>query len=1042
MSDRPKQQVIDRRYVINEVLGQGGMGVVYRATDRLFNKSVALKQVLSEVESNGFSTSYGIDDFRLSLAREFKLSASLRHPNIVDVLEYGFDTENIPYYTMEVLDKPKSIAEFALEHGMTTRFELLIQLLNALSYLHRRGIVHRDLKPANVLIDNGQVKVLDFGLSVLKDHRSTDDVGEVTAGTLAYISPEVLMGQGTSVMSDLYAVGIMAYEMIAGHHPFDLSNPGILVNQIVGDIPDASQLDVSESLANVIIRLLQKEPDMRYTSAEATIEALQRHLNLKSQVDNHVAIRESFLQAAKLVGRETELSQLEKGLEEAIDEKGSLWLVAGESGVGKTRLLDELRTRALVKGMLVMRGLADRVGSRPYELWLPILRWVTILLDDLSVDDIEFLSRFISDIDTLIEIDFPRNLSKEFKPEETRQYILDLLHRLTVQTKRPILIMLEDLHWAGDESLQMLYDLADKIDELPSMMVLASFRDDEKADLIDALPDVPLLKLRRLEKQSIAELSEAMLGKAGRQEHVIRLLERETEGNVFFLIEVVRALVEEVGQLDQIGRATLPERVFAGGIQTVIERRLNRIDPTGRRLLEIASAMGRILNLTLLQAIEPTIELENWLRNCLDAAVLEVNEGHWSFAHDKLRLGVLHNMPDEKLRDIHSRIATMMEQLYGSGTTHINLLADHWGLAGNTEREAYYLILAADDELQIGLYASAIKKFTRVRDILDETDAQYTDIEMNIAQAHLGLGEYDKAQSIYEALHAKVKDKDDVLTAHVMLMLGDVFVAQENLAQAQQSYDDALKLYQEISSKSGLMETLNRLGNVAYEQGDEDKANEYYQESINISRDTGNTWTMAGALHYETTNVSIDASEFEQVRGFLEQSLLEHESNNDDAGIADVLLNLGIAAAATSNLTEADNYFKRSLAKWDALSNSAKLADTTNHLARLKLKQGELDSANTYALQALEYAQNANLEANQYSAIATIGSLMLAQNKNVEALRLFTYLAYADVEETLQDKAERHIMQLEVKIAPEKLESAWSEGKSLTLDAIVKLLLG
>ena len=93
MAENSTPQIIDRRYVIKQILGQGGMGVVYHATDRLFSKDVALKQVLTDAEAMEFSSSYSEDDYRLSLAREFKLSASLRHPNVVDVLEYGFDVE-------------------------------------------------------------------------------------------------------------------------------------------------------------------------------------------------------------------------------------------------------------------------------------------------------------------------------------------------------------------------------------------------------------------------------------------------------------------------------------------------------------------------------------------------------------------------------------------------------------------------------------------------------------------------------------------------------------------------------------------------------------------------------------------------------------------------------------------------------------------------------------------------------------------------------------------------------------------------------------
>jgi eukaryotic-like serine/threonine-protein kinase len=1042
MGDRTPLQVIDRRYVINTILGQGGMGVVYHATDRLFNKDIALKQVLTDPAAIEFSSSYGIEDYRLSLAREFKLSASLRHPNIVDVLEYGFDLDNIPYYTMEVLSQPQSILEYALLQPISVRLELIVQLLNAISYLHRRGIVHRDLKPANVLIENGQVKVLDFGLSIMQDHTKTsEDESDVTVGTLAYIAPEVLMGKAPSRVTDLYAIGVMGYEMIAGKHPFDVSNPGVLIHQIVTEFPDINQLDVKVEIANIFMRLLHKDPDLRQPSAQDVIDELEKEIHSTQSV-NQVAIRESFLQAAKLVGRESELHQLEQALDQSVNRHSSMWLVVGESGVGKSRLLEELRTRALVKGLLVMRGLADRVGSRPYELWLPILRWIAILLEDLTVDDIEFLSRFITDLDTLIEIDFPPNLSKEFKPEAIREFIVNLLRRLSQHLKRPILIILEDLHWAEDESLQLLYDLPEIIDSIPSLMVAASFRDDEGVSLIDALPNVNLLKLQRFDTDKIAELSQAMLGEGGKQEHVIRLLERETEGNVFFLIEVVRALAEEIGQLDQIGRATLPERVFSGGIQTVIDRRLKQIDPAGRELLQIASVMGRILNITLLQTIEPDIDMNRWLTDCLDAAVLEVNEGRWSFAHDKLRLGVLQHLSEDELCLLHTRIASAMEQLYGSSTTHINLLAEHWGQAKNTEREAHYTILAGGEELRIGLYESAIGRFKRVLDIIEESDSRYIDIELNIAQAHLGRAEYENAREIYVQILHKLPDNDEVLSAYTRVMLGDICVAQENLIQAHTHYQDALLLYQEASNKSGIAEVLNRLGNVAYELDDEDAANEYFQQSLNLSRDSGDQWTMTSALQYETTASMIDTAEFEEVRDSLEQSLREREQESNHAGIADVLMNLGVAAEASAKYDIAEDYFNRCLAIRKTLKVNDDLADVYNHLATLKLGQSDMETALQFAKSSLNFALKSSTDNLVYDSISTIGTIYIQQDKLSDGLKLFTFLAYAsDIPEKLQDTAERQVMGFEVKLSDDEFENAWVAGKSLTLEQLTTSLL-
>src|SRR6185369_17194417 len=120
-----------------------------------------------------------------------------------------------------------------------------------------------------------------------------------------------------------------------------------------------------------------------------------------------------------------------------------------------------------------------------------------------------------------------------------------------------------------------------------------------------------------------------MLGAAGSQPHVLELLEKETEGNVFFLVEVVRALAEEAGSLSQIGHMSLPRRVFAGGVEQIVQRRLERVPENTRHLLRIAAVAGRQLDLRLLAAIDTSIDTEEWLTVCANAGVLDVMNEEW-----------------------------------------------------------------------------------------------------------------------------------------------------------------------------------------------------------------------------------------------------------------------------------------------------------------------------------------------------------------------------------------------------------------------------
>src|SRR5689334_1621800 len=209
-----------RRYQTGKMLGQGGMGAVYEALDRLTGKTIALKRVTGLTENQTFNSPSDSLNFRLALAREFKVLASLRHPNIISVLDYGFDEQRQPYITMELVEDASDFVKAAQAQSPDEQINLLIDLLQALAYLHRRGLLHHDLKPSNVLVThNGHVKVLDFGLAMEPEQAEGDVVG-----TLAYMAPEVIQGREPTTAIDLYAVGVIAYEIFSGKHPFDTDN--------------------------------------------------------------------------------------------------------------------------------------------------------------------------------------------------------------------------------------------------------------------------------------------------------------------------------------------------------------------------------------------------------------------------------------------------------------------------------------------------------------------------------------------------------------------------------------------------------------------------------------------------------------------------------------------------------------------------------------------------------------------------------------------------------------------------------------------------
>jgi hypothetical protein len=428
-------------------------------------------------------------------------------------------------------------------------------------------------KPANILVTGGQVKVLDFGLTVF-NHQPTG-----LAGTLKWMAPEVLRGLAASPAADLYAVGVLAYQLFAGRYPFSDHTPEGLLTAILNHDPDLSPSLVPEALAGILRRLLAKAPADRYSDAHQVIADLYQTIHLHPPRETS-EVRESFLQAARLMGREAELAEFGRAFKAALRHDGSAWLVGGESGVGKTRLLTELRTAALAQGMVVLQGQAVATSRRPYHLWLDLLHQLA-LISDPDDHDLAVLKRIEPRVAVLR--DAPVADAPDLDPPSTHRRLVAVMTAAFSRLNQPVLL-LEDLQWASDESLAILDQLLSIVQDLP-LVIVASYRDDELPGLPARLPPMQTRTLNRLRAHEVADLSEAMLGAAGRQPDVVDLLLQETEGNAFFVTEVVRALVEEGGGLDQIGNFTLPDKVFSEGMQRMIQRRLDRSGEQARPML-------------------------------------------------------------------------------------------------------------------------------------------------------------------------------------------------------------------------------------------------------------------------------------------------------------------------------------------------------------------------------------------------------------------------------------------------------------------------
>ena len=259
------------RYQILEQVGRGGMGVVYRARDPVLDRDVAIKSLLVD---------FGVDqDARGRFQQEARAAARLQHPNIVTIYEFG-EQDDSPFLIMEFLggDDLEGLMRrdppLSLEH----RVDIVAQLCDGLAFAHEQGVVHRDIKPGNVrVLEDGSVKLLDFGIATVQQADATSGTGTF-AGSAGYASPEQLSMERVDARSDLFSVGVLAYELMTGRQPFTGDSPPAVAYQVLNEEPPTLRSiapQLPEALEQVITRALRKKPDQRWGSANELGDAFR-----------------------------------------------------------------------------------------------------------------------------------------------------------------------------------------------------------------------------------------------------------------------------------------------------------------------------------------------------------------------------------------------------------------------------------------------------------------------------------------------------------------------------------------------------------------------------------------------------------------------------------------------------------------------------------------------------------------------------------------------------------------------------------------------
>jgi eukaryotic-like serine/threonine-protein kinase len=980
---------LGKRYQLLERIGKGGMGVVYRAKDRLSGEEVALKSLLLDQTMAG--SEFQSLNQRVQLANEFKWLASLRHPNIVSVIDYGFDLMGHPFFTMELLHGYTNIVEACSKKPLHQRLSILGYVLHALAYLHRRNVIHRDLKNTNVLVKDGQVKLLDFGLVTLRGQEIDKNF---VVGTLTYMPPEAITGASPTMSGDLYSFGVLAYYALTGRLPFENSNNNELIQAILHNPVNFSDFILPDDLRMTLERLLAKNPDLRYESAHEVITVLNRagaSIPIETQ-----QIRESFLRAAAFIGRKTELVKLKMALVETSNSEGSSWLVAGETGIGKSRLIQELRTYALTRGCLILEGEASSQSREPFGLWRNILRR---LLLELSLDKREH---------ALVE----SLLKGTEKPLENIPERLGNLLVKQFSGQESVLLILEDIHWADEPSLELLRQLLSRVKPLPLMLV-ASYRSDDAPRLGKDLNVTASISLERFTLDEIEELTKAILGQIDKR--LTKLLIQETEGNLFFLVEVLRTLAEQAGTLNDIGNIEWQSRILTGGIRGIIDNRLKHLPSKHINTLEIAALVGRRVDVRLLARV--TNELEAFLQAGEGAAIFEVHNNEWHFSHNKLREIIEDYILPVHKRELHQRILLELEKLYGKEAAA--QLVYHAHEARDKRRELRYAIVAADDAFKVFSLKDAIRYYQRAIALSSQRKIDTKELSrlyQQLGRAFELSNQYLNAEQAYqEEYDLGLSQSLENLELNALTNLACLYSSPNPLFSHQngrQFITKGLILAERLRNKleQARLYWASMVSNI-YSDGNTLRAVDDGLRSLRLAQDVGDVRILAFTLH-DLSRAYLFEADFERGRALMERACTFWQELDHLPMLADGYGNLSILHTFMGNYENALVLSKKAYNLANEINSGWGRSVALSYVGTIYMEQGHL----SLAIETMqECLNNSEIVGNHLPLVLTRSELALAH------LRQGNYLNALEAARLALEVANNHIHYHMLELSPKSV---------------------
>jgi hypothetical protein len=728
------------RFHIRKQLGVGGFGAVYLVRDREQDRDVALK------------TLQGRGPVRAgTLAGAFTELAGFRHENLVPLYLLFGEGEH-PYFTMEYV---RGLNFFEhVRHGPGVDYPRLrraiSQVVSGLSVLHRAGKLHQDIKPSNVLVTaEERVVLLDYGLLEV-EARELGRSLEVS-GSAEYVSPEQARGEPLSAASDWYSLGILLYQALTGALPFRGGWTELNESRRKGP-PSPKRLDVSipEELSELCMSLLAYEPGHR-----SGAEELLAHCSLPRS-----SLRPPPRAESLLFGRQAELEALEQALARVPEVRGVTVLVDGNSGVGKTALVEHFLTHEEgPEGAIVLRGRCYEREQVPYQ-------GIDSLIDDVcrllhGLDTVAAESVLPRHVGALVRL-FPvlervpvvakrseRDRSVGADEQETRRQAFGAFRELLARIAdyRTLIVHIDDLQWGDRDTAGLLRDVL-RPPDAPIMLLILGYRreDQERSPCLRVLAQEPIGTETRLHLGPLSsDAAEALMGELLQAEEAnvdISRLVQEAAGNPFLLQEVAR-----FAGLDRRGRPGSG----ALDVHAALRARVDRLPLAALELLQTVSVAGHpITEEVARRAAAPAGSAANAWRLLVDEHLVRFSGPRDAQLvetfHDRVRETVLASMTLQRARACHRGLAAALEE---AGNADPEVLARHHAAGENPERALECTVAAAAQATQTLAFDRAARLLEQAVEATKDDRAQRARLLVALGEAYGNAGRCGDSARVY-----------------------------------------------------------------------------------------------------------------------------------------------------------------------------------------------------------------------------------------------------------------------------------------------------